>query len=241
MGYELWALLMRYIYVFLGVLILWRAYRWLRRDARAYKKEMRSLPDAGLIGEVVDLSTGKSQPLPREGMMGAARSCDIRVKGTGVKRKHALFALEEGKGLQIIPHLGGKVIMEGIEVRGSAHALHGTIVQLGEKQLRVRLFAGLKVPHPSQFPMEAPYQEEGREAWDSFEQDMTPPPFQSPFQAPFVPQEEGEMPVYGNVSRQAEVNMPFIPPMPQEAEEEGEDEALPYQSPLPQRRRRSRR
>ena len=62
-AYEILALLMRYVFVLIGALVLLRAYRWMRRDARNYRREMRTLPDAGLVGEIVDLRTGKSQPL----------------------------------------------------------------------------------------------------------------------------------------------------------------------------------
>ena len=124
-GYELLSLFMRYIFIGLGVLILFRAYRWMRKDSRAYKKQMRALPDAGLGGEVVDLQSGKSQPLPREGWMGSSRNCDIRIKGAGVQRRHVRFAFEEGKGLKITA-VRGLLFLAGVEVRSSAHALHGT-------------------------------------------------------------------------------------------------------------------
>ena len=235
-AYELLALFMRYIFVLIGILILWRAFRWLWRDARAYKKEMRSLPDAGLIGEIVELSTGKRQPLPREGMMGSSRFCDIRVKGAGVKRCHALFALEEGKGLQIVPQRGSKVLMAGVMLNGPAHALHGTELQLGETALRVRLFAGLKVPHPSQFQMDQPvYEQEEDAPWADL-MESAPQPFEGypppARQAPEMAWEEA--PAYA-----PPVSQP--PPMPAQPAWEEEDEGIPYASPLPQRRRRSGR
>lgn len=180
-GYELLSLFMRYIFIGLGVLILWRAYRWMRRDSRAYKKQMRALPDAGLVGEMVDLATGRSQPLPREGIMGASRACDIRVHGAGVRARHALFFFEEGKGLKVTPIRGAGVLMAGVELRGPAHALHGTQLQLGEALLRVRLFAGLNVPHPAQFqPDEMPGEEEAE-----WEEGMP-----AAFASPFAPAEE---------------------------------------------------
>ena len=237
-GYELLALFMRYIFVLIGILILWRALRWLRRDARAYKKEMRSLPDAGLIGEIVELETGKRQPLPREGMMGASRFCDIRLKGAGVKRCHALFALEEGKGLQIIPQRGSSVMMAGVRIKGPDHALHGTELQLGETRILVRLFAGLKVPHPSRFQMERPAFEQEEEApWTEMIPEIPqpfgacPPPVQQETDAVW----EDENPVYSAA-------VPYQPPMTAQPEETlEEDEGIPYASPVPQRRRRSGR
>lgn len=150
-AYELLAILMRYVFIGLGALILLRGYLQMRRDDRAYKKEMKKLPDAGLIGEVVDLETGKHHPLPREGMMGSASGCDIRLRRRGVKRQHALFEFAEGKGLRIRPQRYRKVAVEGVPIRSFAYALHGTVVTLGEANIRVRLFAGLNVPHPAAF------------------------------------------------------------------------------------------
>ena len=166
-AYEIIALLMRYVFVFIGGLIVWRAFRWLRRDARAYRREMKALPDAGLVGEMVNLRTDRAQPLPREGLIGSSRMCDIRVKGNGVLRRHARFEFEEGKGLRVVPARGAKVLLGDREVKGQGYALHGTQLQLGDAALRVRLFAGLNVPHP------APFQPEEAEEDAAFE-DATP-------------------------------------------------------------------
>jgi hypothetical protein len=56
-AYEILALLMRYVFALIGALIVFRSFIWLRKDARAYRKEMKTLPDAGLVGEIVDLDT----------------------------------------------------------------------------------------------------------------------------------------------------------------------------------------
>ena len=268
-AYELLALLMRYIFVLIGALVLWRAYRWLRRDARAYKREMRALPDAGLVGEMVNLNTGESQPLPREGTIGSSRECDIRVKGTGVQRTHARFAFEEGKGLRVTPSRGAKVVMAGVALNGPAHALHGTQLQIGDALLRVRLFAGLKVPHPMQFQQDAllqQSQEEDDAPWAALD---PAPDHLSPFEFPENDPPEGAPAYQGNYTEdgqmtwqyaysldelraaqeaQAARQSPYQPPYaappsaplyPQETDEGG-DEAVPYESPLPRRRRRSR-
>lgn len=283
-GYELLSLFMRYIFIGLGVLILWRAYRWMRRDSRAYKKQMRALPDAGLVGEMVELATGQSQPLPREGIMGASRDCDIRVRGAGVRARHALFFFEEGKGLKVTPIRGAGVLMAGVELRGPAHALHGTQLQLGDALLRVRLFAGLNVPHPAQFqPDGMPGEEEAE-----WEKEGMPAAFASPFApaeeyagtfSPPRPYGGEQMPLgqespawgtenaqtaqapgyQGNYTEDGQMTWQFAAypleelqrmqemqeAQPRQAayappEEEEADEALPYESPVRRRRRRSR-
>ena len=258
-AYELLAMLMRYVFVLLGLLILWRALRWLRRDAKAYRREMRTLPDAGLVGEMVNLKTGESCPLPREGTIGSARACDIRVKGYGVLRNHARFAFEEGKGLRVTPSRRGKTLMAGVELKGPAHALHGTQLQVGDALLRVRLFAGLNVPHPAQFqPMP---DQLSPEDWET---ETMPDAFASPFSAvpqeEFIPEEGEDAPAYeGNYTddgqmtwqyaysleelrqaQQAGTEMTDWQPLPPPPEDPQEDEALPYESPIPRRRRRRR-
>ena len=264
----------------------------MRKDSRAYKKQIRALPDAGLVGEMVDLQSGKGQPLPREGIIGSSRNCDIRVKGAGVARKHAQFAFEEGKGMKITPMRRAIVFLAGVELRGSAHALHGTQLQVGDAMLRVRLFTGLNVPQPAQFQMDLPEQTEMDEdtPWDASampfsymppfgamqEDEESYPNFQQPFMQPQMeyveapvdpnaPAPYAQNPAWMNQENHSEneaewmqQNNPYAAyppqnwqnespyvPQPQQPimampEEDGEDEALPYQSPVVRRRRRSR-
>ncbi len=170
-AYEILALFMRYVFVFIGGLIVWRSFRWLLKDHRAYRREMKSLPDAGLVGEVVNLRTGKALPLPREGTIGASRECDIRIKGSGVERKHARFEFVDGKGLRVVPFRGCKVTLGDNEIRNHGYALHGTQLRLGSALLRVRLFAGLKVPRPE-------YQQDPAEddtIWDATPENLATP------------------------------------------------------------------
>ena len=229
-AYELLAMLMRYVFVVLGVVIVLRVYRQLRRDSRAHKKEMKQLPDAGLVGEVVDLETGKSHPLPREGLMGSGSACDIRLKRRGVKRKHALFAFVEGKGLRIMPHLGSRVEMEGVRIKSSAYALHGTHVTLSNAHIRIRLFAGLNVPNPA-----------------AFQQDVNQPVYEEPEEMgydampPFVQMPQTE--TWAEESDAAPWQQPVQQPqslMPEQGSEQ-EEEYVPYQSPAVRHRRSERR
>lgn len=145
-AYEILSLAMRYAFIVLGALIVLRSYRWLLKDHRAHKKEMKRLPDAGLVGEIVRLDTGKAFPLPREGTIGSGRMCDIAVRGDGVRRLHATFRFKDGKGVHIVPHKTAAVMLDGKPVLSSAYALHGSLIELGSLTLRVRLFAGLNVP-----------------------------------------------------------------------------------------------
>ena len=145
-GYEIFALLMRYVFVALGALILLRAFLWLRKDARAYRGEIKNLPDAGLVGEMVDIYTGSRYPLPREGVLGSGHSCDIRIRGGMLDRRALRFLFVDGKGLSVTAQGRQQVALDGQVLRGTGYALHGTQLEVGGVTLRVRLFAGLNVP-----------------------------------------------------------------------------------------------
>lgn len=264
-AYEFLALVMRYVFVLIGALVLLRAYRWMRRDSRAYHREMRALPDAGLVGEIVDLRTGKSQPLPREGDMGASRECDIHVKGAGVLRHHVRFSFEEGKGILITPSRWGKTFLGGQEMRTSGYALHGSQLQLGDAVLRMRLFAGLKVPHPVAFQQDASADLEHEDGpFPVSEEEVflgsagTPSPFDFADQeadayappvpsVPFAPAEdyEGGYTEDGQMTWQYAYSLEELRQAQQAAEQlwdpqDENDEALPYKSPLARHRRRRR-
>ena len=275
--YELLALLMRYVFVLIGALILLRAYRWMRRDARDYRRLMRSLPDAGLVGEVVNLRTGKSQPLPREGDIGSSHECDICVRGAGVMRHHVRFAFEEGKGVLVTPSRRGKTLLAGEPLRAPRYALHGTQLQIGSVLLRMRLFAGLKVPQPAAYQAEYPPEtpEPDMDLTESVPAPNDLPPSvmdadagcPAPFdfgqdqpscawQPSAVPPPQTAVPAAdydGHYTEDGQMTWRYAYSLeelyraqealrnPPPVEHEENDEALPYQSPLPRRRRRDRR
>ncbi len=263
-AYEILALFMRYVFVLIGGLIVWRSFRWLLKDHRAYQREMKSLPDAGLVGEMVNLRTGKSYPLPREGNIGSSRECDIRVKGKGVQRTHARFEFVDGMGLRVIPLRGCAVKLGDRDVRGQGYALHGTQLKMGESLLRVRLFAGLKVPHPAAYQQE-PTNEDV--FLDATPENMATPAlgFPTPASLAMDRQEDGEMDggptlfmpagpdaYEGNYTDDGEMTWQYaysLDELHQAMEEQrmdGQDgaepdegaEGLSYQSPLANRRRR---
>ncbi|NCB34593.1 MAG: hypothetical protein EOM58_00940 [Clostridia bacterium] len=150
---------LRYWFVLLGIIIVWRTLKWALQDHRAYGRMIKALPDAGLIGEIVSLSTGESQPLPREGVIGSSKSCDIRF--SGIRSREMEYVFIEGRGVEIIPaHRQHEISLNGEEVGTKAFASHGSRLNLPGYTLRFRLFSGLNVPDIAQ---EAAYQpaEEG--------------------------------------------------------------------------------
>lgn len=153
--YEIVAQGARYWFLFLMTLIVWRSYRWYRKDQRQRKKRLRLLPDAGFIGEMVvlqgggSLKPGEALAVPREGLMGFSRRNDLCVPVTGVANKHCWFRFDPDQGLRVEPFYGKKIKVDGEERTGRKDPLymtHGSRLWLGEAQLRLRLFAGFEAP-----------------------------------------------------------------------------------------------
>lgn len=143
--YQLLAMFVRYWFVFLMVMITFRAFRWLYQERKEYRKKLKVLPDAGLIGELVDLRTGETYPLPREGYISGRRLADVPLKG--YRHQRIAFEFEAGKGIAITPlRRGHRPSLDGDTLRGTAYALHGSVLDLGDRTLRFRLFAGLNIP-----------------------------------------------------------------------------------------------
>lgn len=153
--YEVLAYAMRYWFALLGLLIVWRAFRWLRKDRQANHRRLRDLPDAGMIGEMAvlagsrELQPGMTVPVPREGALGYVRTCDVTVPVAGVAREHLYFRYDPGKGLVIEPGFRQVCWIDGVAVtarssrRRPAVLRHGSVLQVGEAALRMRFFAGL--------------------------------------------------------------------------------------------------
>ena len=143
--YELISQGFRYWFVFLGIAIVLRSYRWALQDHRRLKRILKTLPDAGLIGEVVNLATGESQPLPREGMIGSSKSCDIYF--SGIRKFELEFVYVDGRGVSIIPsHHHHQILLQNSLLGKTGYVLHGSRLNLPGYSLRFRLFAGLNLP-----------------------------------------------------------------------------------------------
>ena len=153
--YEILALGARWWFILLGALIVLRSFGWLRRDGKRARRRLRQLPDAGMIGEMVvvtgcgHLEDGMVMSVPREGTLGAFRSCDLVVPADGVAPAHCDFSFQDGKGLLIYPRRRCFVAVDGEEFTGlrasRKHPMtHGSRLQIGDAVLRLRLFEGLE-------------------------------------------------------------------------------------------------
>lgn len=149
-AYQLLSMGARYWFVLLAALVVWRAGMYLLREHYRRRKILKKLPDAGMVGELRDMQNNRAYPLAREGVLGGGRGCDIRLRG--LKRRHVNFAFVEGRGLLLTPcHSRSEIQLDGVNLGKGGYALHGAVLHVGGYTLRVRLFAGLNVPHPAAF------------------------------------------------------------------------------------------
>lgn len=150
--YELISMGLRYWLVFLAVVVVWRAVRLMQKESRLYRKTLRQLPDAGLVGELVDMETGVAFSLPREGMIGSGRASDVRLSGT--KRRALEVVFRAGYGLRLIPsHRKHSMRLDEEAIpSGGDYALHGSVLEIGGRAYRFRLFEGLDVPERAAQP-----------------------------------------------------------------------------------------
>lgn len=147
--YAVIAYIARYWFTFLAVIIIWRAIIWLRKDADRLSRVRRRLPDAGYIGEwAVVASDAPGVPAgmvlraPRDGWVGSARACDIRLRDAGVPARAARFYLRPD-GLHLLPQRSNQVLVDGETVQREAILRHGATMTVGGVTLQLRLFAGV--------------------------------------------------------------------------------------------------
>ena len=120
--YEIISLGARYWFALLGLVIVWRSFSWLRKDRRAKHKRLKHLPDAGMIGEMVvlqgsdELPEGTAIPVPRAGVLGFLRTCDVVVPVDGVAGKHIDFVFQDGKGLLLFPLRRQTCLVDDVEL-----------------------------------------------------------------------------------------------------------------------------
>lgn len=157
--YEVLSLGMRYWFVLLGGLIVWRAVTWQLKERQARHQRLKQLPDAGLIGEMMvlrgsdELPEGTLIAMPYEGTLGFLRTSDVVVPVEGVAGQHLDFSFQPHVGLLIYPRRHRACAVDGAAITGSRSArrtpmVHGSVLDVGDAQLQLRLFAGLDtMPH----------------------------------------------------------------------------------------------
>ena len=170
--YSALSLASRWLFVFFALMLLLFAAAWLRAERKERRDRFKNLPGAGTVGELLVISGGDELradtwfPVPREGVLGSLRSCDLVVPCDGVRSHHLDFAWMDRTGLLIRPRAGCEVLIDGVPVnhRSAAEAppmIHGSVLQVGSAVLRLQLFAALDhtnrviAPAASRDPAEA--------------------------------------------------------------------------------------
>ena len=144
----------QYLLPFLAVVTVILIFFYLLSENRIRREKAAGLPGFGTIGELVVLSGSRNLdtntwfPVPREGVLGAVRSCDLVIPCSGVHAKHFDFSWEDGTGLLIYPRTGCEVLVNGYTVNCRTAAAdypmtHGSVLQVGSATLRLHLFAAL--------------------------------------------------------------------------------------------------
>ena len=178
-----------WLFAFFALMLLLFAFAWHHADRKERKDRFKNLPGAGTIGELVVLSgsdelpTDTWFPVPREGILGSLRTCDLVVPCPGVRSQHLDFSWQDGTGLLVRPRAGCEVFVDGVPVsRRGAYAdtplLHGSVLQIGSAVLRLQLFSALSHTNRS-FAPQAPVPAPGSSQW-------FPPVQQPPVQDPYT-------------------------------------------------------
>ena len=181
--YDVLSTASRWLFVFFILMLLVFAFSWHHSDRKERRDRFRNLPGAGTVGELVvlcgsdELPQNTWFPVPREGVLGSLRSCDLVVPCPGVRSQHLDFSWQDGTGLLIRPRIGCEVLVDGVPVsRRGAYAdaplRHGSLLQIGSAVLRLQVFAALSdTGHAFAPQASVPEQDTGI---------RTPPPVQYP-------------------------------------------------------------
>ena len=235
----------RWLFAFFALMLLFFAFSWHHSDRKERRDRFKNLPGAGTVGELVVLSGSDELapdtwfPVPREGILGSLRSCDLVVPCPGVRSQHLDFSWQDGTGLLIRPRIGCEVLVDGVPVsrRGAfadAPLLHGSTLQVGSAVLRLQLFSALS--HTSRpFAPQATGPVPGPGSW-------APPP-QPPVQDPYAAVQPWQMPQDPVRIVPDQFMSHSLPVQPQQDLSEppavGQDAPLPQ--PAAQRRKRADR
>lgn len=152
--YSILALGARYWFLLLLLLIVWRAYVWFRKDMQAWQNYVKAVPSSGMVGEIIvlrgdeKLPTGKQIILPREGLLGYSRICDVQLPSTSISKRQLYFRLEENKGLYIKSLHQRPIVVDGepLPKKGkSSYLFHGSKLEIGGYLLQFFFYSGLGV------------------------------------------------------------------------------------------------
>ena len=232
---EIWnvlSLAARWLFVFFALMLLLFAFSWHHSDRKERRDRFKNLPGAGTVGEFIVLSGSDQLPLntwfpvPREGVLGSLRSCDLVVPCPGVHSQHLDFSWQDGTGLLVRPRIGCEVLVDGVPVsRRGEYAdtplQHGSLLQVGNAVLRLQVFSALSNTNRI-FTQPSPVPAPGTGAWMP---PVQPPAAVPPAQA-FPASPQPEQPPF-----------PDYVPIPPAVAGQSSQPDQPQQAPAPRRRR----
>ncbi len=231
----------RWLFAFFALMVLFFAFSWHHSEKKERRERFKNLPGAGNIGELVVLSGSDELrqdtwfPVPREGVLGSLRSCDLVVPCPGVSSQHLDFSWQDGTGLLVRPRVGCEVLIDGVPVsrRGiwaDAPLTHGSVLQVGTAVLRLQLFSALSHTNRAITPY-TPVSAPNNAACPPPAQ--FPPAAAQPWQAPPVParQVPDQVPVSGQYPQPWPDPCQPVPAQPEQP---------PQASPVPRPRRADR-
>ena len=230
----------RWLFAFIALLLLFFAFSWLLSERKERRERFKNLPGAGTVGELVVLSGGQDlapdtwYPVPREGVLGSLRSCDLVVPCPGVRSQHLDFSWQDGVGLLIRPRSGCEVLIDGVPLdrrNASADAalLHGSVLQVGSAVLRLQLFSALSHtnrPFAPAVPAQGPLPPE--------QAPVPPVPYPPP---PVLPAQD---PGFTAVPCPPEAAFPVVPPPPADPVPQDAPSVPAEPRPVPSSPRRKR-
>ena len=166
---DIWKILYtvsRYLFPLLAVCLVFLVLFYILSESRNRREKVRGLPGSGTVGELIVLSGSRDLeantwfPVPREGVLGSIRSCDLVIPCPGVHTRHLDFSWSDGLGLLLKPRTGCEVQVNGVPVTCRTRAAdvpltHGGILQVGSATLRLHLFAALDNTPASASPASA--------------------------------------------------------------------------------------
>ncbi len=148
--YTLLSMGMRYWFTAIAVIIVLRAWQATVRDTRRARVLRAWAPDTGAIGEIVVCKGGKGLrkgvriPVPKEGLLGASRRCDVRLKHEDVRRYHA--HIEQRENGVLVESLGKAEIWLGGRTGTKLLLRDGDRFKIGKLELMIVMYSAGEAP-----------------------------------------------------------------------------------------------
>lgn len=145
--YQVASLLYGYLSAGIILAVVLLGMRKMLSDRNLWRRVRRSLPQAGAVGTLSVLSAGNRRlsagtelPVPSEGTLGSAHSCDVCIPCRGVHMRSAFFWMERDELHMVALHRDG-FMADGVPVEPGDEAVlrDGAVLGVGELRLVLRL------------------------------------------------------------------------------------------------------